>query len=390
MNRVVVTGLGVVSPAGCKLSEFWSQIRDGISAIRPITLVSSDLLDTKVAAEVVGFEPSAWIEPKRLSMLDRFSQFAVAAAQHALGDARLAIDESLAEHVATIVGSGVGGQNTLETSYKRIYGEGNLRAHPLTILKLMINAPVSNISIELGLKGPSFAIASACASGTHAIGEAFLMVRSGRVKAAVAGGSDACLTLGTIKAWESMHVLSQDTCRPFCRDRSGTVLGEGSAICVLETLDDARARGAQIYAEVVGFGMGADGRDMVLPDVAGVARVIVQALKDAKLELDSVDYVNAHGTGTIANDIIESRALQRAFGSHARRLAISSSKAVLGHGLGAAGALEFAITVLAVRDQVAPPTANFTEKDPECDLDPNEARQTPIRAAISSSLALED
>jgi nodulation protein E len=389
MNRVVVTGLGVVSPAGCKLSEFWSQILDGISAIRPITLVSSDLLDIKVAAEVVGFEPSAWIEPKRLSMLDRFSQFAIAAAQQALVDARLVIDESLAEHVATIVGSGVGGQNTLETSYKRIYGEGNLRAHPLTILKLMINAPVSNISIELGLKGPSFAIASACASGTHAIGEAFFMVRSGRVKAAVAGGSDACLTLGTIKAWEAMRVLSQDTCRPFCRDRSGTVLGEGSAICVLETLDDARARGAQIYAEVVGFGMGADGRDMVLPDVAGVARVIDQALKDAKLELDSVDYVNAHGTGTIANDIIESRALQRAFGSHARHLAISSSKAVLGHGLGAAGALEFAVTVLAVRNQVAPPTANFTEKDPECDLDyvPNEARQTPIRAAISSSLA---
>lgn len=384
-----MTGLGVISPAGSNLAGFWTQMVNGISAIRPITLVSQDLLEIKLAAEVAGFDPNAWFEPRRLAMMDRFSQFAVAAAQQALRDAQLVIDESLAEHVATIVGSGVGGQNTLEAGYKRIYGEGNLRAHPLTILKLMINAPVSNISIELGLKGPSFAIASACASGTHAIGEAFWMIRSGRVKAAIAGGADACLTLGTIKAWEAMRVLSQDTCRPFCRDRSGTILGEGAAICVLETLEDARARGAQIYAEVAGFGMGADARDMILPDAAGVARVIHQALTDAKLEPDSVDYVNAHGTGTVANDIIESKALRRVFRSHATRLAISSSKAVLGHGLGAAGALEFVVTVLAIRDQVAPPTANFTERDPECDLDyvPYEARQMPIRAAISSSLA---
>jgi nodulation protein E len=253
----------------------------------------------------------------------------------------------------------------------------------------MTNGPVSNISIELGLKGPSFTIASACASGTHAIGEAFFMVRSGRVKAAVAGGAEACLTLGTIKAWEALRVLSPDTCRPFSRDRSGTVLGEGAAICVLETLEGARARGAQIYAEVAGFGMGADGRDMVLPDASRVARIIEEAVRDAKVDLDSVGYVNAHGTGTMANDVAESGALRKAFGGHASRLAISSSKAVLGHGLGAAGALEFVVTVLAVRDQVAPPTANFTEKDPECDLDyvPYEARQIPIRAAISSSLA---
>jgi nodulation protein E len=253
----------------------------------------------------------------------------------------------------------------------------------------MVNAGASQISIDLGLQGPTFAVASACASGTHAIGVAFGMVRTGQAPVALAGGAEACLTVGTIKGWEALHALSTDTCRPFSRTRSGLVLGEGAAILVLEPLDRATARNAKIYAELLGFGMSADAGDIITPSAEGSARATRAALDDARLAADSIDYINAHGTGTMLNDVTETQAIRAVFGAHADRLAVSSSKAVLGHGLGAAGALEAAATTLAIHHRVIPPTANFEEADSACDLDvvPNVARDQKIRCAISNSFA---
>jgi nodulation protein E len=388
MPRVVITGLGVISPAGQSIDDFWRAIVAGNSAIRPLKLISTAQLTSKIAGAVADFDPSAHFEEKPLSLLDRFAQFAVVAARQAIAHAGLQGQCALTT-AATIIGSAAGGQTTVDEGYKRLYGENATRVHPLTIPRWMLNAATSQVSMDLGLGGPAFAVASACASGTHALGQAFRLVRDGDVEIAVAGGAEACLTLGTLKSWEALRVMSADTCRPFSRQRSGMVLGEGAAVLVLESLESARARDAQIYAEVVGFGMSADASDITLPDAAGAARAMAAALRDARLEPNAVDYVNAHGTGTTINDIVETKALHRVFGDHAYRLAVSSSKAVLGHSLGAAGALELVVTALAINDNIAPPTANFVEVDPACDLDyvPNEARALPIEVALSNSFA---
>jgi len=389
MNRVVVTGIGVVSPIGSTREKFWSGLVEARSGIGPITSIPTDRLNIRIAAEVRDFDPSQHFDPKRVGMLDRFSQFAVVAARAAVRDAQLDITEELALGAATIVGNGAGGVNTIDDSYFKLYGQNATRAHPLSIPRLMANAACSLISMDLGLKGPTFTIASACASGTHAIGQAFQMVRMGQAQVALAGGSEACITVGTIKGWEALRVMSADTCRPFSRTRSGLVLGEGAAMFVLEPRDHAVARGAPIYGELKGFGMSADANDITAIDPDGAARAIRAALTDAKINPDDVDYVNAHGTGTALNDKGETIALRKAFGDSAGRLAVSSSKAVLGHSLGAAGALEFAATTLAVHHQIIPPTANFEEPDPDCDLDyvPNTARNSPIETAMSSSFA---
>jgi nodulation protein E len=389
MNRVVVTGIGVVSPIGSTREKFWSGLVEARSGIGPITLIPTDRLNIRIAAEVRDFDPSQHFDSKRLGMLDRFSQFAVVAARAAVQDAQLDITEEMALEAATIVGNGAGGMNTLDDSFFKLYGQNATRAHPLSIPRLMANAASSLISMDLGLKGPTFTIASACASGTHAIGQAFQMVRTGQAQVALAGGAEACITVGTMKAWEALRVMSADTCRPFSRTRSGLVLGEGAAMFVLEPREHAVARGAPIYGELKGFGMSADAGDITAIDPGGAARAISGALRDAKVNPDDVDYVNAHGTGTSLNDKGETIALRKAFGDSAERLAVSSSKAVLGHSLGAAGALEFAATALALHHQTIPPTANFEEPDPECDLDyvPNTARNAPIEIAMSSSFA---
>jgi nodulation protein E len=313
----------------------------------------------------------------------------VVAARAAVADAQLELSDETALQAATIIGSGAGGMNALDDSYLRLYGQNAARAHPLSIPRLMMNAASSHVSIDLGLKGPTFTIASACASGTHAIGQAFHMVRAGQAPIAVAGGTEACITVGTIKGWEALRVLSTDTCRPFSKTRSGLVLGEGAAMFVIEPRERAVARGAPIYAELLGFGMSADANDIIAIDPDGAARAMNAALANASLNPDDIDYVNAHGTGTALNDKGETLALRKAFGASAERLAVSSSKAVLGHSLGAAGALELAATALALHHQTIPPTANFEEADPECDLDyvPNTARNAPIQNAMSSSFA---
>ena len=389
MNRVVVTGIGVVSPVGSTREEFWSGLVEARSGIGPITRIPTERLNIRIAAEVRDFDPAQHFDSKRLGMMDRFSQFAVVAARAAVKDAQLDITEEIALSAATIVGNGAGGMNTLDDAFLRLYGQNSSRSHPLTIPRLMANAPSSLISMDLGLKGPTFTIASACASGTHAIGQAFQMVRTGQAQVALAGGTEACITVGTMKAWEALRVMSADTCRPFSRNRSGLVLGEGGAIFVLEPREHAAARGALIYGEIKGFGMSADAGDITAIDPSGAARAISAALTDAKVNPDEMDYVNAHGTATALNDKGETIALHKAFGDSAERLAVSSSKAVLGHSLGAAGALEFAATALALHHQIIPPTANFEEPDPDCDLDyvPNTARNAPLELAMSSSFA---
>ncbi len=390
VHRVVVTGLGAVSPLGHTAASYWENLKLGKSGLGPITLPpAAEELTQKVAAEVKDFEPLKHFAERQLSTLDRVSQFAVVAAREAIAQSGLAFDMPLSVRTATIVGTGVGGQTTLDESFRRVYLEKRTRVFPLTIPKLMANAPASQISMDCGLRGPAFAVASACASATHAIGIAFHMVRGGLVDCAVTGGTEACITFGTVRGWEAMRVMAPDVCRPFSKGRMGLVLGEGAAMMVLEPLERAQARNATILGEIVGFGMSADAADLTAPDLGGMVRAMQAAFDDAGLGPADIQYVNAHGTGTAANDETETKALHEAFGPHAKTLAISSTKSMIGHALGAAGALELVATLLAVRDGIAPPTIGYIEPDPACDLDyvPNTARALAIEAAMSNSFA---
>jgi nodulation protein E len=389
MKRVAITGIGVVSPTGCNLDSFWLGLVEGRSGIGPITTIPTERLNVRIAAEVRDYRPEQHFGPRTLPLMDRVAQFGVVAARSALADAGLVLNEELARDTAAIIGTGVAGQLSQDEAYHRLYGENAARLHPFTIPRLMVNAVASHVSMDLKVRGPSFAVASACASGAHAIGLAFDMVRSGRVPVALAGGAEACIAVGTMKGWEALRVLSSDTCRPFSRTRSGLVLGEGAAVLVLEPLDRAVARDARIYAELRGFGMTADADDITAPNVEGATAAMRAALHDASLAADAIEYVNAHGTGTMLNDATETQAIRAVFGMHAGRLAVSSTKAVLGHALGASGALEAAATALALHHGVLPPTANFQEADPACDLDviPNTARRERIRFALSNSFA---
>ena len=389
LRRVVVTGCGVVSPVGKDAATYWKSLTEGKSGIAQPTLVSPDLLLREVVAEVKDYVPTDYFEERQLSPLDRVSQFAVIAAREALAQSGLTIGEALSERAAAIVGTGIGGAATIDESYKRLYGDKATRVYPLTVPKLMPNAPASQVSMFLGLRGPAFGIVSACSSATHAIGLAYQMVRSGIADAAVTGGTEACINLGTLKGWEGLRVMATDTCRPFSKGRKGLVIGEGAAMVVLETLDSARARGAEIIAEIAGFGMSADARDLTNPDVGGMARAMNACLADAGLTREDVDYINAHGTGTMANDSTETEALKATFGEQAKAIPVSSTKSMVGHALGAAGALEFVATLLAIRDNIAPPTMNYLEPDPACNLDyvPNAARSMKIDVAMSNSFA---
>ena len=288
-----------------------------------------------------------------------------------------------------VIGTGAGGEVTHDEANRRLYRDGQARVHPFTIVRSMFSATTSQICLEFGLRGPAFAVSSACASANHALAQAFVLLRSGMADVAVAGASEACLTLGMVKAWEAMRVLADDTCRPFSKQRRGLVLGEGAGVFVLETLEHAQRRGATILAEFAGVGMTSDATDIVLPDAAGAARAMQGALRMAALATADVDYINAHGTGTQANDATETRAIRAVFGADANRLAVTSTKAMHGHALGAAGALELVAVLGALRDSIVPPTANFLEADPACDLDvvPNVARAQPVRAALSNSFA---
>ncbi len=389
MHRVAITGLGCVSAMGLGRRAFWEGIRAGRSAISPLSILPTEDLGIRVGAEVRDYDPSLHFDAKRLSLMDRFSQFALLAAREALDDAGLELSDELSRRTAVILGTGTGGKTTDDEAFRELYGKGNPRVRPSVIPRLMVSAATSHLTIEFGITGPAFTVSSACSSANHAIAQAFWLVRQGMAPVAIAGGSEACFTFGTMKAWEALRVMAPDTCRPFSRDRRGMVLGEGAGIVVLEPVEEARARGAEVYAEVAGAGMSADAGHLIQPSEAGAAQAMEMALDDAKLSPREVHYVNAHGTGTQTNDVTETRAIRRVFGAHADRLAVSSTKSMHGHALGASGALELVATVLALRDRIAPPTANFTDPDPECDLDyvPNISREMPIDAALSSSFA---
>lgn len=389
MSRVVITGLGVVSPIGQSVQNYWAGLIAGRSGLAAPVLPSAMQVSTKLAGQVLDFDPTRHFEPQQIGSLDRVSQFAVVAAKQALAQSGLSLCDGLAERTAVIIGTGSGGHATIDDSFHRLYAEATTRLHPLTIPKAMISAAASQVSLFCGAKGPTYAVASACASATHAIGQAFHMLRSGGATCAICGGTEASITFGALKGWEAMRIMAPDACRPFSSDRKGMVIGEGAGIVVLEMLEHARSRDAEILAEVAGFGMSADSKDLTAPDPAGMARAISAAMVDGALAPDSVDYVNAHGTGTVANDQAETAALHTSFGNHARRLAVSSTKSMVGHALGAAGALELVAAVMALREDAVPPTINYLGPDPACDLDyvPNEARRLPVRAALSNSFA---
>ncbi|MBT2143113.1 MULTISPECIES: beta-ketoacyl-[acyl-carrier-protein] synthase family protein [unclassified Rhodanobacter] len=391
LRRVAITGMGAISPLGVGAEALWRGLREGRSAIGPLHHPDAERLRVKVAAQVPdSFDPAANIDERTLPMLDRTSEFALHAAREAVAQSGLDFrQDQLGLRTAVIVGTGVGGETTQDEQSRRLYGENAARAHPLTIVRLMTNASASQISIAWGLRGPTFAVASACASANHAIIQAAQMIRWGLADAAITGGTEACLTYGALKAWEAMRVLADDTCRPFSVNRRGLVLGEGAGIFVLESMEHAQARGATILAELAGSGMTADATDIVMPSADGAAAAMRQALDDAGLAAQDVDYVNAHGTGTQANDVTESRAIRLAFGAHTERLAVSSTKSMHGHALGASGALELVAVIGALRDSVVPPTANLDRVDPACDLDyvPNVGRPMPVRAALSNSFA---
>jgi len=389
VNRVVVSGLGAITPLGHTVSVYWEKLKQGASGLGAITAQGWDELNQKIAGEVKDYDPLKYFEDRELSTLDRFSQFALVAAREAVAQSGIVFDRPLSLRTATIIGTGVGGQNTLDDAFRRIYLEKKQRLFPLSIPRMMANAPASQISMQHGLRGPAFVVVSACASATHAMGLAFHMVRSGMVDCAVTGGTEACVSFGTVRGWEAMRVMAPDMCRPFSKDRKGLILGEGAAVFVLESLEHARARGAQIFGEIVGFGMTADAADLTAPDIDGMSRAMVGALDDAALQPQDIQYVNAHGTGTAINDETETKALHQVFGEHARKLAVSSTKSMIGHALGAAGALEMVATLLAIRDDIAPPTIGYLGPDPACDLDyvPNTARPMKIDAAISNSFA---
>lgn len=388
MHRVVVTGWGVVSPIGNTARAYWEGLTRATSGIAAPSFDSTGLAPQMVA-EVKGFDPVAHFDHRQLALMDRVAQLGVVAAREAVKLSDLSFDDGLAERCATIIGTAVGGQRTQDENYRRLYKEGARRLSPFAIPRLMVNAVSSQISIHCGLKGPAFTVASACASSTHAIGLAFHMVRSGTVACAVTGGSEASIAFGPLKVWEAMRIMAPDTCRPFSQDRKGLVIGEGAAIVVLETLEHALQRGAQVLGEIVGFGMSADAKDIINPDADGMARAMENALADARLSPQDIQYVNAHGTGTMANDETETKALKRVFGAEAQKLAISSTKSMIGHSLGGSGALEFVATMMSMREGIAIPTIGYLGPDPACDLDyvPNEARPLRIDNALSNSFA---
>lgn len=389
MRRVAITGMGAICALGRNVREVAASLCQGRPGIGPIESTDCSQLRFQNGAEVRGYRHQPYFEDRRADFLDRFAQFAVIAAREAVACASVEWTPELRERAAIITGSCVGGQSTEDVGFHEVYKLGHNRVHPLTIPKTMANAGASHISMEFGITGPSYTISTACSSAAHAIGQAYWMIRGGSTDLAITGGSEAPFSFGILKAWEAMRVVSPETCRPFSRDRRGMILGEGAAMFVLEPLEAARARGAAVYAEIVGFGMSADANHITQPSAEGAARAIRAALRDAAIAPEQIGYVNAHGTATPANDVTETAAIRAVFGAHADRLAVSSTKSMHGHALGASAALECLATALALRDGVLPPTANFTELDPECDLDviPNQARPAEVEYALSNSFA---
>jgi 3-oxoacyl-[acyl-carrier-protein] synthase II len=394
-RRVVVTGVGLVSPVGIGTEETWQALLAARSGAGPITLFDASHHSTRFACEVKGFDPLHWIERKDVKKVDRFIQLAIAASDLALEDASLTIGPSEAGRVGVFIGSGIGGFATIEREHSALLSGGPRRISPFFIPSAIVNLAAGWVSIRSGAKGPNSATCTACTSGAHAVGDSYRLIQHGDADAMIAGGSEAAITPLGVGGFCAMRALStrndapEKASRPFDKDRDGFVIGEGSGIVVVEELEHARRRGARIYCEIVGYGMSGDAYHISAPceDGDGAIRVMRATLEDAGVTPDVVDYINVHGTSTPRGDVVETIATKAVFGEHARRLALSSTKSMTGHLLGASGGLEAGITALVLRDQVLPPTINHESPDPECDLDcvPNQARKAEVRYALSNS-----
>jgi len=400
-RRVVVTGLGTVSPVGNTIEEFWKSLLEGKSGVKRLACFDPTHFTSKIAAEVKNFDPSKYLSPKEVRRMDRFVQFAVVSAKIAVADSGLDLSKEDKNRIGVLVGSGIGGLHTVETEHKQfiVLGpeKGPSRISPFLIPMLIVNMATGQISIILGLKGPSSAVATACATGNHAIGDAFRIVQRGDADAMVCGGSEAAITYMGFGGFCALKALStayndrpEKACRPFDKNRDGFIIGEGAGVIILEEAERAVKRGAKIYCEMAGYGMSGDAYHMTAPDPQGDGgvRCMIASLKDAGVKPEDVDYINAHGTSTLYNDKIETLAIKKVFGAHARKLAVSSTKSVTGHMLGAAGGVELIATALAMKNGIIPPTINYETPDPDCDLDyvPNKPRAAKINVAMSNAL----
>jgi nodulation protein E len=389
MKRVVITGAGTVNALGLTVPDTLEAMREGRCGIGPLKFQDVDRLAIQIGAQVHEFDETAHFNRQQLSLYDRFTQFTLIAAREALGQAGLEFSGELAAKSGVVLGNSGGGMTTLDENYRSVYEEGKNRVHPFVVPKLMNNAAASHVSMEFNLKGPTFTVSTACASSNHAMSQAFQMVHGGLAPVMITGGSESMLCFGGVKAWEGLRVMSKDACRPFSANRNGMVQGEGAGVFVFEEYEHARKRGAEMLAEVVGFAMTSDASDIVMPSKNGAARAIAGALHDAKLNPQDVGYINAHGTGTAANDKTECAAVADVFGHHADRLMISSTKSMHGHCIGGTGAIELLACIMALRDGVIAPTIGYEEPDPECALDvvPNEAREAKVEVALSNAFA---
>ena len=395
MRRVVITGIGVFASTGKNVDSFFKMLVEGRSAIRRIRQIDPASLSVQIAAEIPDYEPTDYFPAKRLDLLDRFSQFGLLAAKEAMETSGLELRDEERSRFGVVMGTGMGGATTFDSGYYSLYVKQAVRLHPFTIPKIMHNAATSQICMEFGAQGPALTTATACSSSGHAIGQAFHRVKFGIADLMLAGGSEAPITYGMIRSWESVRVLAAGNgdpsraCRPFSADRDGLVIGEGAGVLLLEELEHAKQRGARIYGEVLGFGLSSDASHITQPSIDGPARAVRMALAEGQINPEEVDYINAHGTGTRLNDATETQVIKEVFKEHARRLAISSTKSMHGHTMGATGAIEMVATIQAIEQGVIPPTANYTQPDPECDLDyvPNQAREKPVRVAVSNSFA---
>ncbi len=389
MKRVVITGAGTINALGTSVATTLEAMREGRSGITDLEFRDVERLSIRIGGQVREYDPAAAFNRQQLALYDRFTQFTLIAAREAIAQSGLEFTGDLATKAGVILGNSGGGMTTLDENYRTVYEDGKNRVHPFVVPKLMNNAAASHVSMEYNLKGPSYTVSTACASSNHAMAQAFQMVHGGITPVMVTGGSESMLCFGGVKAWEGLRVMSKDGCRPFSANRNGMVQGEGAGIFVFEDYDHARKRGAEILAEVAGYAMSSDASDIVTPSKQGAARAIAGALHDARINLDEVGYINAHGTGTAANDKTECAAVADVFGQHADRLMISSTKSMHGHLIGGTGAVELLACIMALRDGIIAPTIGYQEPDPECALDvvPNEAREARVDVALSNAFA---
>ncbi len=392
-KRVVVTGAGLITPIGSTIDTYWKSLVAGRSGISKLTRLESSAYRTRIAGQIEDFEAGEFIGKKELRRMDRFTHLAIAATTKAIEDAKLELDDETREKTGVILGSAVAGIISHEIAAKDLFTKGSRHINPFTVPLVMFNAGASNITMHFGITGISFGLATACSSGTNAIGEAYLRIKHGMTDVMIAGGSEAPLSPVCFAAWDKLRAMSaknfdpQRACRPFSKDRDGLVMSEGAGMVILESLERAEKRGAQVLGEITGYGTTSDAFHITYPNLTQQARAMTMALDDAGIKPDDIDYINAHGTGTGANDKVESEAIEIAFGENAKSVPISSTKSMLGHALGASGALELITCLLAMRDNLVPPTINYTEKDPDCTLDyiPNECRKVEVETTLSNS-----